>query len=57
MVAPRRGYRSGMENHRSEPRGSTGERQSGRPQLVTAMIAVLVTALVVMAVLWLVVLR
>jgi hypothetical protein len=46
-----------MENPRSEPRGSDDERQSGRPQLVTAMIAVLVTALVVMAVIWLVVLR
>lgn len=37
--------------------GSEGQRQSGRPQLVTAMIALLVAALVVMLVVWLVVAR
>lgn len=46
-----------MENHRSEPGGSNDERQSGRPQLVTAMVATLVAALVIMLVIWLVVLR
>lgn len=57
MCPGRRGYSTDMENHTSGPGGSQDERQSGRPQLVTAMVAVLVTALALMLVIWLVVLR